>query len=283
MRLADVVDTSISLRETPARKMKVRLLAACVRQMEPAEVAVGVAYLCGSLPQGKIGLGWEALRKARGPASAEPSLTLRQLDGAFAELAALRGPGSDGERVRRLGAVFVRATAAEQEFLVGLILGELRQGASEGLVVEAVAAAAELPAAAVRRGLMFGGDLGAVAAAAIREGTRGLERFGLTLFQPVLPMLAQPARDMDAVFERHGQVAFEWKLDGARIQVHKREDEVRVFSRRLNDVTVAVPEVVEAVRGLSAREQPFQRHHVREIGYVRVSFFASLDGAAERS
>lgn len=254
MQLDEIVRTSLALRETRSRRRKVALLADCLRRLSPDEIRVGVAYLCGALPQGRIGLGWAALREARPVEAADAArLGVREADAAFSRIAAASGAGSGRARARELAALLGRATGAEQEFLGRLVLGELRQGASEGLVVESLADAAGVPAADVRRARMLAGDLGAVAEAALLRGRAGLSSFALELFRPLLPMLAQPAQDLAAALGRLGEAAFEWKLDGARIQVHKLGGDVRVFSRRLHDVTAAVPEVVEVVRSLPPR------------------------------
>jgi DNA ligase-1 len=176
------------------------------------------------------------------------------VDAALGAIASSAGAGSADRKRRLLGELLARATAGEQRFLGGLIMGELRQGALEGLVTDAVARAASLPTDRVRRAVMLAGDLPAVAAAALSQGEAGLARFSVQLFRPVLPMLSDTAVDEDAALAALGQAALEYKLDGARVQVHKSGEEVRVFSRRLNDVTVAVPELVEAVRVLPARE-----------------------------
>ncbi|HZI63601.1 MAG TPA: ATP-dependent DNA ligase [Thermoanaerobaculia bacterium] len=255
MLLADLVSTSARVGATRARSEKTAHLAALLRRLGPREVDVAVAFLSGRLRRGRIGLGWAALREARaGTRPAEsPSLTLLDVDASFDRVAAVSGRGSASERARRLGELFGRATGEEQDFLVRLVLGELRQGALAGLMEEALAQAAGVPAVEVRRALLLAGDLQAVAQAVLSEGRTGLARFRLELLRPLQPMLAQPAEDLDAALARLGDAALEWKLDGARVQVHRLDDEVRVFSRRLHDVTAAVPELVEAVRALPAK------------------------------
>jgi len=190
----------------------------------------------------------------RGAPAATASLTLRTVAEAFEAIAATRGAGAGVARAERLRALFALATAAEQDFLVRLVVGELRQGALEGVMLDAIAKAANVAAPAVRRAAMFAGDLAAVAQAALVEGESGLARFGIELMRPVSPMLASPADGIDAALATLGTAAFEWKLDGARVQVHKAGEDVRVFTRNLNDVTTAVPEVVEAVAALPARD-----------------------------
>ena len=255
MLLFDLVATSRRVAATRSRTEKVAALADLLRRLAPEEIETAAAFLSGQLRQGRIGLGPAAVRAAMAEtaAVASPALTLGEVDGAFAGIAAAAGAGSTGERARRLRALLAAATREEQELLVRLIFGELRQGALAGLMVEGLAAAAAVPAAEVRRALMLAGELAPVARAALIEGRPGLARFRLQLFRPLQPMLAQPAADPGEALERLGEAAFELKLDGARIQVHKADAEVRVFSRLGNDVTAAVPEVVEAVLALPGR------------------------------
>jgi DNA ligase-1 len=253
--LIALVDASRRVAETGSRLGKRDAIAACLRAAAPDEIEIAVAFLAGETRQGRLGIGYRILSELRGgPASPSPSLTLAEVDGALARVAATRGKGAAGERARQLGALFTRATRAEQDFLVRLLVGELRQGALEGAMLEAIAAAAGLSVGDVRRAAMFAGDLGAVARAALVAGALGLAGFSIRLLQPVQPMLAHPAEDIGDALARLGTAALEWKLDGARVQVHKAGDDVRVFTRNLNDVTAAVPEVVEAVRAVPARE-----------------------------
>ena len=255
MRLSTIVETSDALRRTRSRKQKIGLLAECLRRLGSHELGTGVAYLSGALPQGKLGVGWAALREAaHTDAASLPTLELRSVHAALDRLAGIRGAGSVRERTRQLGQLLAGASAAEQEFLLRLLGGELRQGASEGLMVEAIAAAAAVDSGEVRRAAMLSGDLVEVARAALAAGSAGLAPFSIQLFRPVLPMLAQPADGFDSVFTRMEEAGLEFKLDGARIQVHKCAEEIRVYSRKQNEVTEAVPEIVEAARALPVRE-----------------------------
>jgi DNA ligase-1 len=257
VRFADLVSTSARVAATRSRREKIDLLSALLRGATPDEVEVAVDYLAGQLRQGRIGVGWALVREAQAGAAAapSPSLELLDLDRAFARIAAVSGAGSAGERRRLLGELFARATPDEADFLGRLLLGALRQGALEGVMVEAVARAASLPVASVRRAAMVAGELARVAAAALGEGASGLDRFRLSLLTPVQPMLAQSAEDVgEALGELEGGAALVWKLDGARVQVHKAGGEVRVFTRQLHEVTPAVPEIVELARGLPWRE-----------------------------
>ena len=251
--LAELVDTSRRVGSQSGRLAKIAQMASFIRSLDDDEIGVGVAYLCGETPQGRQGIGYALIRDARPETSASaPALTLAEVDAAIGSTQAASGRGSVGLRKRLLAGLFERATEAEQDFLVRLLLGELRQGALEGLVIEAVAAAAELPPADVRRAAMIAGGIAAVAASALREGRAGLARFAIALFQPLSPMLAQPADDIDDAWARIPLGAIEWKLDGARVQVHKLGREVRIFTRTGNDVTHAAPEIVAVALAAAA-------------------------------
>ena len=253
--LADLVEASTRAARTASRIGKRDAIAAFLRAVAPDEVEIAVAYLAGETRQGRLGIGIATLAALRGgAAAAAPTLTLSEVDAALARIAATRGKGAAAERSAKLAALFARATRAEQDFLVRLLVGELRQGALEGVMIEAIAAAPGVAVADVRRAAMLAGDLGAVARAALAEGAAGLARFSIEPLRPVLPMLAQPAEDVADALARLGTAALEFKLDGARVQVHKAGGDVRVFTRNGNDVTAAVPEIVDAVRGLPARE-----------------------------
>ena len=251
MLLADIVSTSRQVTDTRARLKKIGFLADCMSRLEPAEREAGIAFLTGEMRQGRIGLGYAAIREAM-PASAAtaPTVTVTEVDGVFETIATTSGRGSAKTRMQALGALLERATEAEQEFLAHLVFGELRQGAQEGIIVEAIARAAEVPAPAVRRAAMLAGDVRKVALAALTSGESALAEFRLQLFCPLQPMLAQTAEDVEDVLQRHERVDLEYKLDGARVQVHRHGNEVRVFTRKLNDVTAAVPELVEAALAL---------------------------------
>jgi DNA ligase-1 len=255
MLLAELLAASERVAGTRSRLAKIDALAQCLRRLDASEIGLGVAYLSGDTRQGKIGIGYATLKDALAatPASA-PRLTLAQIDEALARLAQIKGEGSAAGRARLLAELFARATAPEQDFLARLLLGELRQGALEGIMLDAVAKAAKLPPERVRSAAMRAGGLPAVAQAALTEGEAGLARFALRVFQPVQPMLAQTAADVADAIERLGTAAFEWKLDGARVQAHKSGGEIRVYTRSLNDVTSAVPEIVAALQQCPARE-----------------------------
>ena len=251
--LAEVVRTSARVAETPSRLAKVRELADCLRRLEPDEVDIAIPFLSGEIRQGKLSVGYAALQSSRPVAQASGTLTLREVDSFFQKLKSTKGKGSGAQRESTLKALLGKATAEEQDFLLRLIVGELRQGALEGVMLEAVASAANLPAAEVRRAASVAGGIAQVARAALTEGAPALARFAIRLMQPVLPMLAQPAADAESALAQLGEALLEWKLDGARVQVHKSEGEVRVFTRSLNDVTAAVPEVVAAAHAAPAR------------------------------
>jgi DNA ligase-1 len=255
VKLAEVVETSRRVAETSGRRDKVGLLAALLATVPPDEIAIATAYLCGTVPQQRIGIGYAALQEANpGSAAESPSVELAEVDAVFNRIARTSGKGSAEAKLRLLRELLSRLTREEQRFLFGLVMGELRQGALEGVVMEAVARAAGVPAESVRRAVMMAGDLATVAAATLVEGLPGLARFSVQLFRPVLPMLAGTADDEEGALAELGEAALEYKLDGARVQIHKGGDEVRVYSRQLNEVTSAVPELVEAVLALPVRE-----------------------------
>jgi DNA ligase-1 len=258
LQLSDLVVTSTVIAATSGRLKKIELLAGLLRRAEPHEVATAIGFLTGWPRQGKIGIGWATLDSARPHnAATEPTLTLDDVDHTFTALKAVSGKQSAAERRRILSDLMSRATAEEQQFLFALAIGEVRHGALEGVMAEAVAKAANLPATSVRRAAMLAGDLGAVAEALLKEGEAGLAHWSLQLFRPVQPMLADSAPNVTEALHELGDGtpgSLEWKLDGARIQVHKGGDRVAIYTRALNDVTAAVPEVVEAVRQLPARE-----------------------------
>ena len=256
--LAELVRASARVSGTSSRLAKVREIAGLLGGLPPAEIAIGVSYLAGELPQGRIGVGYAAVQAAAAAAGAAPTeatLSLEQADRCVAELAGIRGSGAARRRGAALSDLFARATAAERTFLLQLLVGELRQGALAGVMIDAIAAVSGIAVACVRRAAMYAGPLGAVALAAMTEGTAGLGRFRLELFSPVAPMLAQTAADVNEALEElgGGEIALEWKLDGARVQAHKERERVRLYTRTLNEVTDALPEIVAAIRALPAR------------------------------
>jgi DNA ligase-1 len=252
MLLSELVAISEGIAHASGRLDKTGQLADCIRRLAPDEIDIAINYLSGMLRQGRIGIGMAKLLELRQSDATTASLTLAQVDQGFGLIAAATGPGSAAARAGLLAGLFARATAVEQGFLARLVLGELRQGALEGVMVEAVALAAQIPVEAVRRALMLTGDLSRVAQVALAQGVAGLRQFSVLVFEPVAPMLAQPAHDVEEALKRLGQAALEWKLDGARIQLHKKGGEVRVYSRSLNEVTGAVPELVEQARAFDA-------------------------------
>jgi DNA ligase-1 len=245
--LHQLVETSRQVASTRSRLAKIELLANLLKQAREDEVEAAIAYLSGSLLQSKIGVGWATLHDAKTPAAKTPSLEIRDVDEILSRVAQTSGKGSAAAKNQLLRDLLSRASAEEQDFLVRLITGELRQGALEGIMVEAVAKARGLAPSDVRRAAMVAGDLGAVA-----KGDPAT--FTMQLFRPIRPMLAQTAADVQEALTKLGTAAFEYKLDGARIQVHKRGKEVKVFSRLMNDVTATLPEVVEFVSRLPTSE-----------------------------
>lgn len=250
-----VVEVSQAVAATNSRKTKVAVLADLLRRAPREGVDRVAAYLSGTVPQGRLGVGWRSVADPPCPAS-EPSLTLDHVDRTFTALAALSGQGSAAQRRKLLAELFGRATAAEQAFLRNLMLGELRQGASEAVVAQAIAVAAGVPEDAVRRAAMLAGSVVAVARPALEGGEEALGRIRLRVGVPVLPMLAGSAPDVASVFGDKGGVRLlERKIDGIRVQIHIDNDHpgpaVRVFTRSLEEITDRVPDVVHSLAGLS--------------------------------
>jgi DNA ligase-1 len=258
VHLLDVATASADVGSVSGRLVKIGRIAELLRQAaaesDPTLIATVVAWLSGELPQRQIGVGWAALRSLP-EAAAAPSLTVRGVDATFTEIGTTAGKGSQARRAELVNSVFAAATDVEQTFLRRLLGGELRQGALVGVMADAVAKAAELPAASVRRAAMLGGDLPTVAAAALTGGAPALTEFTLRVGRPVGPMLAQTATGVDDALEKLGGTAiFEAKLDGARVQIHHAGDAVSIYTRSLDDITARLPEVVEAALALPATE-----------------------------
>jgi len=248
---ADLASVSAAVAGTRSRKRKAELLGDALRRLAPHEVESGVAYLSGELRQRRTGVGWAALRDTPAPAD-EPSLQVNDVDAALETIAALSGPGSQTARRDAVNDLFARATEPEQGFLRALISGGVRQGALAGVMADAVAQATGLPRAKVDRANMLCGNPRVVAEAALSEGEAGLERFHLEIGRPLGPMLASPAASLEEAMAKVGEGAVDWKLDGARIQVHRDGDDVAIYSRSLDDLTSRLPEVVAAARHLPA-------------------------------
>ena len=278
MLLRELARTSAAVAVTPGRLAKVEEISAALRKAGPGELAVVVAFLSGELRQRQIGVGYAALGALMGLPAAEAGvlagtrgdtataatapLTVAETDAAFEAIGKTRGPGTQTERKRLLAGLFGRATREEREFLARLLAGELHQGALEGVMVEAIARAAEVPAAEVRRALLLTGSLQTVAGTALAGGTPGADRagavsalrsLGLRVGRPLRPMLASSASSVSVAFERVSPAAVEWKIDGIRIQVHRCGNDIAVFTRTLDDITSRVPEITEAVAGLPVR------------------------------
>lgn len=252
--LHDVVATSNAVASTRARGVKIATLAELFSRLDPAEVAATVGFLVGQPRQGRIGIGWASLAAIDVAPAPAASLDVGDVDIAITELAALGGAGSQSQRATRLAALFARATDTEQSFVRGILTGQLRQGALDGIIAEGVARAAGVPVALLRRAAMLGGNLGAAAELAITAGSPALQAVGLTVLRPIQPMLAAGAPSVREALELTGPASVEWKLDGARVQVHRSGGDVRVYTRNLNDITERLPDVVALAAALPVRE-----------------------------
>lgn len=254
MLLDELVTTADTVTATRSRLAKVDALADLLSRLEPDEIAPAVGFLVGKPRQGRVGVGWRGVAAAMGEHAAAPTLTVAELDDLLDRLAATAGAGSATERGRVLRELTARATEREQGFISRVLLGEMRTGALEGVVTDAIARAASRPGEVVRRAAMLSGDLGETARLALTGTVAELEGVGLVVGRPVLPMLAATAATPSAAIEAVGEASVEYKLDGARIQVHRAGDDVRVFTRNLADVTHRLPEVVDVVRRMPVRE-----------------------------
>ena len=254
MLLDELVTTSDTVAATRSRLAKVDALAALLVRLEPDEIAPAIGFLVGKPRQGRVGVGWRSVANVMGEPAAEPSLTVGDLDALLDRLGATAGSGSAAERTRDLRDLTSRATEREQGFLTRVLLGEMRTGALEGVVTDAIARAAQRPGDVVRRAAMLSGDLGETARLALTGSEQELESVGLEVGRPVLPMLAATAATASAALATTGEASVEYKLDGARIQVHRSGDDVRVFTRNLADITHRLPEVVEVVRRMPVRD-----------------------------
>jgi DNA ligase 1 len=253
-RLAAVVETSREVAATRSRSTKVRILAELLTSVGPDEVAICVGFLSGVPRQGRVGVGYATVYGIEVPPAGEPSLTVADLDRAIDEVAADSGPGSATRRRQLLVELLGRATAPEAEFVRRLLTGDLRQGAMAGVMADAVARAAGVSTVVARRALMLSGDLTQMAEMAIAGGEEGLRAVGLELFCPILPMLASPGASVREAMTAFADASVEFKLDGLRVQIHRGGDEVRIYSRNLNEITHRLPGTVATVLELPVNE-----------------------------
>jgi DNA ligase-1 len=250
-----LVDASEKIRSTARKTEKIALIAGMLRQARGKEISLVAQFLSGTIPTGRLGIGWSTIRDATEDLNpARSPVSLSQTAAYLEDLAKITGPGSSARKKQKLRELFSKLTDKGRRFLAGLLLGDVRQGALEGLVLEAIAQVASLPLADVRRAYMFSGDIGEVAEAALRGGASGLDRFGPRLFSPISPMLASPVGGEKKALERLGEASWEYKIDGARIQVHKAKNDIHIFTRHLNEVTERLPEIVSLAKKFPARE-----------------------------
>ncbi|MGA0566418.1 ATP-dependent DNA ligase [Rathayibacter sp. KR2-224] len=257
MLLNELVSTTAAVGATRSRLAKVDALAALLRRLKPDETAAAIGLLIGSPVQGRLGVGWRSVTGLNREPATTPTLTVAEVDELLDRLAASEGAGSSAGRAQVLAELMGRATASEQDFLVRALLGEMRTGALEGVLVDAIARAADAPGEVVRRAVMLSGSLGETALLALSGGEEALAGVTLAVGRPLRPMLAASASTVAEALEATGEASVEYKLDGARIQVHRKGDEVRVFTRSLAEVTHRLPEVVESVLRLPITDAIF--------------------------
>jgi ATP-dependent DNA ligase I len=255
--LADVVAASRELTATSSRSAKVAILAELLGRLDPNEVPVAVGFLAGVPRQGRVGVGSSTIYGIERPPAPEATLTIADLDRAITEVGRMTGGGSATQRKAILGELLARATDGEADFVKRLFTGELRQGALAGLMIDAIAKAAGVSGQLARRALMLSGDLTRTAEIAITEGEQGLRAVGLEIFRPILPMLASTAASVAEAVGSFDRSSVEWKLDGIRIQIHRRGDDIRIYTRNLNEITEMLPGIVAAVRLLPVTQAVF--------------------------
>jgi DNA ligase-1 len=252
--LAELVAASEQVAGTTSRSRKVSILAELLRVLDASEVAISAGFLSGVPRQGRVGIGFSTVYGADGGPAHDPSLTIGDLDTAITELQGVTGSGSAARRKQLLADLLGRATAQEADFIRRLLTGELRQGALAAVMTDAIAKAAGVSTEVTRRALMLSGDLPRTAEIAMGEGEDGLRAVGFEIFRPILPMLASPGENVADAIRSFERASVEWKLDGIRVQIHRRADEVRIYTRNLNEITHALPGVVEAVLRLPVEE-----------------------------
>ncbi len=255
--LADVVSASTEVASTSSRTAKIATLAVLLKELDPDEIPVVVGFLSGAARQGRVGVGWSTVYNIECEYAETPSIEILEVDRAISVVQATTGPGSAGKRKEILTDLLCRATQDEGDFIKRLFTGELRQGALAGLMADAVAKAAGTPADLTRRALMLSGDLTETAYVALTKGEDGLREVGFEIFRPVLPMLASTAESVGVALADFEEASVEWKLDGIRIQVHRRGDDVRIYTRNLNDITEGLPGIVRAMRSIDAQQAVF--------------------------
>ncbi len=251
---ADVVTASEHVAATSSRSAKVAILAELLRRLDGDEVPVCVGLLSGLPRQGRVGIGYSIVYGVEVEPADVPTLTVSDVDRAISEIEMTTGTGSATLRQQLLGDLFRRATEAEGSFLRRLVTGQLRQGALAGLMADAVAKAAGVAGELARRALMLSGDLPRMAEVAMGSGAPGLSEIGLEIFRPILPMLASTGATVEEALSGFERASVEYKLDGIRIQIHRRGEEVRIYTRNLNDITAALPGIADAVRNLPVRQ-----------------------------
>jgi DNA ligase-1 len=281
--LADVVSASRNVTDTSSRSQKVAILAELLARLDTDEVAPAVGLLTGVPRQGRVGVGYSTVYGIERAPASEASLTIGELDRAIAEVQVMTGSGSAAKRKQILGELLGRATEPEADFVKRLFTGGLRQGALAGLMVDAVAKAAGVSGELTRRALMLSGDLPRTAEIAITGGEDELRDVGFELFRPIVPMLASTAASVSDAVSGFDRASVEWKLDGIRIQIHSRDDEVRIYTRNLNEITHALPGIVEAVRGLQLSQAVFDGEALWMAEYGPAAFqdtVSQIDSAA---
>jgi DNA ligase-1 len=259
---SDLARVVARLAETSKRLEKRRLIAEFLRTLRREEIAPAVLFLTGSIfaeSDGRVlNVGYATVQNARSlalttPPPTEP-LSLLDVQAQLHAIADVHGADATRKRQVLLNGLMARSTPEEREVLLRGLFGEMRIGLNEGGMLDAISEATGIPASDVRSAQMFLGDLGGVAETALFGGVDAIRGVRLRLLFPIKPMLAEVSESPADLLAQHGgRTAIEYKMDGARVQIHRLDDEVRVFSRRLSDITASMPEIVELARGFPSR------------------------------
>lgn len=271
-RLAELC---IELESVTKRSRKVELVSEFLRELKPEEIAYSVHLVIGSVfaesSSKTLDVSWSTLQRVLEEEMQKPlltkPLTILNVYDSFNNVAKASGPRSRRRKEEILRSLFTQASRRERRWIIKNIFGEMQHGVREGVMIEAIAQASDIPRELVARANMFSGNLGKVAMISLTEGEKGLDKIGIQLFTPIKPMLAEIADDIDAVFEEHRRpTAFEFKFDGARIQIHIDENDIRIYSRRLTEVTHSLPDIIQLVREEIQAEKAILEGEVIAVG-----------------
>jgi DNA ligase-1 len=246
------VEYSHKVKEVSSKKAKIDIIAQYLGKLEREEAEIGISFISGRIRQGRLNLAWKGLSGLLnvGPNLPVKSPSLKEVDVVLSRAQSVRGRS----KVEALRPLFASLSANERKFLVMLILGDIQQGAGEGLVKKALVRFFDAEDSAIEHAHMLIPELGKLFVHLLDKGKVGLKNIGISIFKPVKPMLAQTAESVDDVLKEHGNFALEHKLDGVRIQIHKSGTRVKIFSRHLKEITMHFPELVDVAKTIPVEE-----------------------------